>query len=90
MTDKRATPKMIAAAWQAWHSRHGGKLGPGPAFVEAINAALEMQMSETKIPTMSFRWFIDYDGEKILQQLFRTSTGDVWERVPEVEYNEHD
>jgi len=47
-------------------------------------------MSDTKIPTMRFRWFIDYDGEKILQQLFRTSTGDVWERVPEVEYNGHD
>lgn len=36
-----ATPKMIAAAWATWHSRHGGKLGPGPAFVEAINAAIE-------------------------------------------------
>lgn len=35
-----ATPEMIAAAWAAWHSRHGGKLGPGPAFVEAINAAM--------------------------------------------------
>lgn len=31
--------EMIAAAWGAWHSRHGGKLGPGPAFVEAIEAA---------------------------------------------------
>jgi hypothetical protein len=36
----RATPIMIAAAWGAWHSRHGGKIGPGPAFVEAINAAI--------------------------------------------------
>lgn len=35
-----ATPKQIAAAWATWHARHGGKLGPGPAFVEAINAAL--------------------------------------------------
>lgn len=35
-----ATPEMIAAAWSTWHKRHGGKLGPGPAFVEAINAAL--------------------------------------------------
>ena len=35
-----ATPKQIAAAWYTWKSRHGGKLGPGPAFVEAINAAL--------------------------------------------------
>jgi hypothetical protein len=30
----------IAAAWNTWHSRHGGKLGPGPAFAEAIEAAL--------------------------------------------------
>lgn len=36
----KVTPEMIAAAWGAWHSRHGGKLGPGPAFVEAIEAAL--------------------------------------------------
>lgn len=33
-------PHVIAAAWNAWHSRHGGKLGPGPAFVEAITAAV--------------------------------------------------
>lgn len=33
-------PKVIAAAWGAWHSRHGGKLGPGPAFSEAITAAI--------------------------------------------------
>lgn len=32
--------KGLAAAWAAWHSRHGGKLGPGPAFVEAISAYL--------------------------------------------------
>lgn len=38
MTD-RPTPEEIAAAWAAWHSRHGGKLGPGPAFVEALEAA---------------------------------------------------
>jgi hypothetical protein len=38
-----ATPEMIAAAWATWHSRHGGKLGPGPAFVEAINAALAIR-----------------------------------------------
>jgi hypothetical protein len=36
----KPTNEMIAAAWQAWHKRHGGKLGPGPAFVEAIEAAL--------------------------------------------------
>lgn len=35
----KPTNEMIAAAWKAWHARHGGKLGPGPAFVEAIEAA---------------------------------------------------
>lgn len=39
--EERATPEMIAAAWATWKKRHGGKLGPGPAFVEAINAALK-------------------------------------------------
>jgi hypothetical protein len=34
------TPDVIAAAWTAWHSRHGGRLGPGPAFAEAIEAAV--------------------------------------------------
>lgn len=34
------TPEMLAAAWGAWHFRHGGKLGPGPAFAEAIAAAM--------------------------------------------------
>lgn len=33
-------PQALAAAWGAWHSRHGGKLGPGPAFSEAIAAYL--------------------------------------------------
>lgn len=39
-------PDVIAAAWGAWHSRHGGKLGPGPAFVEAIEAAI-LKLKET-------------------------------------------
>ena len=34
------TPEMIAAAWATWHSRHGGKIGPGPAFGEAVPAAI--------------------------------------------------
>lgn len=34
------TPEMLGAAWGAWKSRHGGKLGPGPAFAEAIAAAI--------------------------------------------------
>lgn len=38
-----ASPEMIAAAWAAWHSRHGGRLGPGPAFAEAIHSALAAQ-----------------------------------------------
>ena len=32
------TPEMLAAAWAAWKQRHGGKLGPGPAFRETIEA----------------------------------------------------
>lgn len=32
---------MIAHAWRAWKSRHGGRLGAGPAFVEAIRAAVQ-------------------------------------------------
>jgi len=39
VAEECARPEEIAAAWKAWRSRHGGKLGPGPAFVEAINAA---------------------------------------------------
>lgn len=35
------TPEMIAAAWAAWKPRHKGSVGPGPAFREAIIAALE-------------------------------------------------
>lgn len=34
------SPEMLAAAWDAWKSRHGGKLGPGPAFAEAVSAAI--------------------------------------------------
>ncbi len=39
-TREGVTPAMLAAAWGAWHERHGGKLGPGPAFAEAIAAAI--------------------------------------------------
>lgn len=56
-----ATPEMIAAAWATWHSRHGGKLGPGTAFVEAINAALAFQSAaDTPPPSthMGGRWRI--------------------------------
>lgn len=44
----RATPEMIAAAWRAWKVRHKERLGPGPGFVEAINAALEAAPSEKR------------------------------------------
>lgn len=42
------TPDIIAAAWSTWHSRHGGKLGPGPAFVEAIEAAMAVKEANPK------------------------------------------
>jgi hypothetical protein len=38
---REPTPEMLAAAWRAWHARHGGKLGPGPAFAEALSAMIE-------------------------------------------------
>lgn len=41
-------PEMIAAAWDAWRSRHGGKLGPGPAFAEAIQAAGRVLLSRAR------------------------------------------
>ena len=42
-------------------------------------------MPKTLIPTCSFRFYLDYDGERILQQRFyRTNGVDVWQRVPEV------
>lgn len=44
----RATPEQIAAAWAAWHVRHKGSIGPGPGFVEAINAALAVAPSANR------------------------------------------
>ncbi|TNC14863.1 hypothetical protein FF100_04605 [Methylobacterium terricola] len=41
-------PEMIAAAWDAWRPRHNGKLGPGPAFVEAITAANRVLLSRAR------------------------------------------
>lgn len=40
------SPEAIAAAWGTWKSRHGGKLGPGPAFTEAIEAAVAVVINE--------------------------------------------
>jgi len=37
---ERERPRLIAAAWRAWHQRHKGSIGPGPAFSEAIDAIL--------------------------------------------------
>ncbi|QRE77362.1 hypothetical protein [Methylobacterium aquaticum] len=45
---ERPDPEMIAAAWDAWRSRHGGKMGPGPAFVEAIQAANRVLLSRAR------------------------------------------
>ena len=44
--EAKTSPNEIAAAWAAWHSRHGGRLGPGPAFVEAINAAFAYRFQQ--------------------------------------------
>lgn len=48
-----ATPEMIAAAWASWHSRHGGRVGPGPGFVEAIEAALAAGPALDAIETLT-------------------------------------
>jgi cell division septum initiation protein DivIVA len=56
-----ATQEEIAAAWSAWQSRHGGKLGPGPAFVEAINAALAL-----RLPTLES---LQRENEELRQRL---------------------
>lgn len=40
LTPREPTSEMIAAAWRAWHARNGGKLGPGPAFVEALTGGI--------------------------------------------------
>lgn len=50
-----ATSTMIAAAWDAWHVRHKGKLGPGPGFVEAINAALAASDTPTRQQILAHR-----------------------------------
>ena len=59
-----ATQEEIAAAWSAWQSRHGGKLGPGPAFVEAINAALAI-----RLPTLES---LQRENEELRQDRDRT------------------
>lgn len=43
MDDYVPSPEAIAAAWATWKSRNGGKLGPGPAFVEALTAAMQVE-----------------------------------------------
>lgn len=35
------TPDMLTAAWATWRPRHGGRIGPGPAFTEALRAGIE-------------------------------------------------
>jgi len=34
------TPDMIASAWAEWKPRNPRRLGPGPGFVEAVQAAI--------------------------------------------------
>lgn len=36
------TPAMLGAAWKAWRSRHADRIGPGPGFREAVEAAFEV------------------------------------------------
>lgn len=46
-------------------------------------------MSEALIPTFALRWFVDYDGERILQQRFqKPSGGDLWKAVEDVDFYE--
>lgn len=45
----RATPEMIAVAWATWKSRPGWKLGPGPGFAEALEAALNTGIAQGAI-----------------------------------------
>jgi hypothetical protein len=41
-------PEMIKAAWATWLARDSRKLGPGPAFVEAITAANRVLLSRAR------------------------------------------
>lgn len=47
------TPEMIAAAWDAWMPRHKQhtRMGLGPAFREAIQAALAKMPNVSRPPT---------------------------------------
>lgn len=61
--------------------------------IAALNQAPPAQIikTETFIPTCSVRWFVDYDGERILQQRFnKPSGGGLWQRVPEIEHGEEE
>lgn len=44
-------------------------------------------MAKTMIPMASFRWFVDHNGDRILQQRFGNPSGqDEWIDVPEVSH----
>lgn len=43
----------------------------------------------THIPTLNFRWYIDFDGERTLQQQCTTTGGETfWKDVPEFNSDE--
>ena len=43
----------------------------------------------THVPHGAFRWLVDYDGERILQQRCSTSAGaEFWKDVPEVRHHD--
>lgn len=83
-----ATQEEISAAWAAWKSRHGDKLGPGPAFVEAINAALSIRQRReeaalsTDAEPVAARY--DFDGQGF--QYIDSGSGSDWKtRKPDAE-----
>lgn len=45
----KVTPEMIAPAWAVWKPRHRERMGPGPGFVEAIQAAIDAMPVATEI-----------------------------------------
>lgn len=42
-----------------------------------------MDANETLIPTSTIRWFVDFDGEKLLQSAFWRGSKRIWITVPE-------
>lgn len=88
MTSTFLTPEMIAAAWAAWKPRHPARLGPGPGFVEALQAALDaappVQMAP---PSLEIQQVLDIITEYGLDAQpgseYRLATDDLLEKFRE-------